>query len=145
MDHEFNNPTLTFPSRGFFLNLHFQAKDMDTVVLGASPNSERYSNKAVKSLLKHGHKVYPVGIKKGEIEGLSILNDYPVLENIDTVTLYLNPEKQNEVKEYIFSLHPRRIIFNPGAENPDLEKEAVAKGIETTEACTLVLLSIGAF
>ena len=118
---------------------------MDTVVLGASPNPTRYANMAVKSLLHHGHKVYPIGKAKGEIEGITILNDYPVLENIDTVTLYLNAENQNKLRDYIFSLHPRRIVFNPGAENPELEKLAAEKGIEAIEACTLVMLSIGTF
>lgn len=115
----------------------------DTVVIGASENTERYSYKATVSLKRHGHKVYPVGIKAGSIEGLSILTDKPAIQNIDTVTLYVGPQNQEGWQDYIFSLNPKRIIFNPGTENPVFEKAAQAKGIETVEACTLVMLSIG--
>jgi predicted CoA-binding protein len=118
---------------------------MNTVVLGASANTERYSNKAVKSLIQHGHQVYPVGNSRGDIDGLPILNDFPLLTDIDTVTLYLNPSRQADIMDYVFSLHPRRIIFNPGTENPIFETKANEMGIITMEACTLVLLSIGAY
>lgn len=113
-----------------------------TVVIGASPNPERYSYKATISLQNHQHTVYPVGLRKGIINGLEIITDKPALENIDTVTLYVGPDNQPYWYEYILSLKPKRIIFNPGTENPELEKMAADKGIETTEACTLVLLSI---
>lgn len=115
----------------------------DTVVIGASENEERYSYKATVSLKHHGHKVYPVGIKSGTIEGLNIITERPAIQNVDTVTLYVGPQNQDGWKEYIFSLKPKRIIFNPGTENSAFEKEAREKGIEPIEACTLVLLSIG--
>ncbi len=113
-----------------------------TVVIGASPNTERYSYKATISLQNHQHTVYPVGLRKGTINGLEIITDKPALENIDTVSLYVGPDNQPYWYEYILSLKPKRIIFNPGTENPEFEKMAADKGIETTEACTLVLLSI---
>lgn len=113
-----------------------------TVVIGASPNTDRYSYKATLSLQNHGHTVYPVGLRKGIINGLEIITDKPALKDIDTVTLYVGPDNQPYWYEYILSLKPKRIIFNPGTENPELEKMAADKGIETEEACTLVLLSI---
>ena len=116
-----------------------------TLVLGATPNPARYAYLAVMRLRRHGHEVVPLGNRQGEIEGLSILQDRPALEGIDTVTLYLNAERQREYYDYIFSLNPRRIIFNPGAENPELRRLAEERGIETVEGCTLVMLSIGAY
>lgn len=113
-----------------------------TVVIGASPNTDRYSYKATISLQKNGHTVFPVGLRNGNINGLNILTDKPVLENIDTVTLYVGPDNQPFWYDYIFSLKPKRIIFNPGTENPEFEKMATDRGIRTEEACTLVLLSI---
>lgn len=115
----------------------------DTVVIGASTNEERYGYKATVSLKKHGHKVYPIGIKAGKIEGLDIITERPAIQNVDTVTLYVGPANQEGWQDYIFSLKPKRIVFNPGTENPVFEKAAQEKGIETIEACTLVMLSIG--
>ncbi len=120
-------------------------KNKPTVVIGASPNADRYSNKATLSLQKHGHTVYPVGIKTGNINGLDIIKDKPTIENVDTVTLYVGPDNQAEWIDYIISLKPKRIIFNPGTENPEFESLAESKGIEATEACTLVLLSINQY
>lgn len=114
-----------------------------TVIIGASSNPERYSYKATVKLKTYGHKVYPVGIKEGEIEGEKILTNKPVPENVDTVTVYMSAKNQKTLYDYIFSLKPKRIIFNPGAENNELENLASAKGIECIEACTLVMLSIG--
>ncbi len=113
-----------------------------TVVIGASPNADRYSYKATISLQNHQHTVYPVGLRKGSINGLEIITDKPALENVDTVSLYVGPDNQPYWYDYILSLKPKRIIFNPGTENPEFEKMAADKGIETEEACTLVLLSI---
>jgi len=118
---------------------------MKTLVLGASPNPDRYAYKAVKSLQAHGHTVEPVGIKKGNINGREIMNGFPELTGIDTVTLYLNAMNQRNWYNYIIGLHPRRIIFNPGAENVELEQLAEKNGIQTINACTLVMLSIGTF
>lgn len=112
-----------------------------TLVLGASENSARYSNLAVKKLLAHNQPVVALGKKTGSINNTVIETDKKPFENIDTVTLYLNPTNQKEYYDYIFSLHPRRIIFNPGTENEELAELAEKKGITTQEACTLVLLS----
>ena len=116
-----------------------------TVVLGASANPARYSNLAVKMLKLHGHEVIPIGIREGPIENIPIIIGRPEIKNIDTITLYLNSQRQKEYYDYIFKLQPKRIIFNPGAENPELEKLAQEKGIETLEACTLVMLSTGQY
>lgn len=116
-----------------------------TLVLGATPNSARYAYLAVMHLKQYGHEVVPLGIRDGNIAGIEIQKGMPAIEGIDTVTLYLNAHRQREYYDYIFSLSPRRIIFNPGAENPELKQLADAKGIETVEGCTLVMLSIGLF
>jgi uncharacterized protein len=116
-----------------------------TLVLGASENPQRYSNMAAKSLLSHGHSIVLLGLKSGEINGVPIQIGQPVVENIDTVTLYLNPSNQKPWYDYILKLKPKRIIFNPGTENPELFEQASRIGTECTEACTLVLLSIGAY
>lgn len=120
-------------------------KNKPTVVIGASSNTDRYSYKATDSLQKHQHTVYPIGIKSGKINDLDIIIDRPPLKNIDTVTLYVGPDNQKDWMDYIFSLNPKRIIFNPGTENSEFEKLAASKGIEATEACTLVLLSINQY
>lgn len=116
-----------------------------TVVLGATPNSARYAYLATMRLAQHGHEVVPVGIREGEIEGIKIAKGKPEEESVDTVTLYLGPARQPEYYDYILSLKPKRIIFNPGTENPELAHLAKERGIETVEGCTLVMLSIGAY
>lgn len=113
----------------------------NTIVLGASQNEERYSNMAVKKLLANKHPVTAIGNKEGIINDIKIIKDNPVINDVDTVTLYLNPENQKPYYDYILSLNPKRIIFNPGTENKELEKLASEKGIATMDACTLVLLS----
>ena len=112
-----------------------------TLVIGASENIERYSNLAVKKLQKNDHPVVAIGNKKGIINNTIIETEKKPFENIDTITLYLNSSRQKEYHDYILSLNPKRIIFNPGAENDVLENLAQQKGIFTQEACTLVLLS----
>ena len=121
------------------------SKNKPTVVIGASPNSDRYSYKATVSLQQHQQTVYPIGIRTGKINDLEIITYKPKLENIDTVTLYVGPDNQASWMDYIFSLNPKRIIFNPGTENPEFETLAESKGIEALEACTLVLLSINQY
>ena len=116
-----------------------------TVVLGATPNPARYAYLAVMRLHQHGHEVVPIGVHEGNIGGIDIHLDHPALDDVDTVTFYLNPQRQRDYYDYIFSLKPRRIIFNPGTENPELMHMAQDKSIETVEGCTLVMLSIGAF
>ena len=113
----------------------------ETVVLGASQNEERYSNMAVKKLVANKHSVTAIGNKEGIINDTKIIKDNPSISDVDTVTLYLNPKNQKPYYDYILSLNPKRIIFNPGTENEELEKIANEKGIKTMEACTLVLLS----
>jgi len=116
-----------------------------TLIIGASENTERYANKAFHSLINHGHEVEMVGIKSGQIDAKPIYTGNPEFKEIDTVTLYVNPKNQEAYYDYILSLKPKRIIFNPGTENPDLENKAAQHGIQTIEACTLVLLSIGQY
>lgn len=115
----------------------------DTVVIGATSSPEKYGYKATVSLNRHGHKVYPVDLRAGKVEDIEVQEGKPDIKNVDTVTLYVGPKNQEMWQDYIFSLKPKRIIFNPGTENPVLEKAAQEKGIETVEACTLVMLSIG--
>ncbi len=116
-----------------------------TVVMGATPNPGRYAYLATQRLAKYGHEVVPVGMRKGAIGNLAIQQGQPEVEDVDTVTLYMNEDCQKPVEDYILSLHPKRIIFNPGAENPALEKKAAEQGIETVAGCTLVMLSIGVY
>lgn len=116
-----------------------------TVVLGASANPGRYSNIAVNKLSAYRHPVVAVGRREGKIGNVQIQTGEPEQDEVDTVTLYLNPTNQKPFYDYILSLNPRRIIFNPGTENDELEKLAEEKGIETMEACTLVMLSTGQY
>lgn len=116
-----------------------------TLVLGASPNTERYSYKAITRLTEHGHPVIALGIQDGTVAGNTIVHEKKKYEDVETITLYLNPVRQKEYYNYIISLHPKRIIFNPGAENPELKKLAEENKIETEEACTLVLLGTGQY
>lgn len=116
-----------------------------TVVLGASPNPQRYAYMAVNRLMEYGYEVVPVGIKSGEIANLSILTGGPRIDNVDTVTVYVGATNQPPLYNYIFSLEPKRIIFNPGAENPELEAQAKKRGIEVVNGCTLVMLSAGTY
>jgi predicted CoA-binding protein len=120
-------------------------KNKPTVVIGASPNADRYSYKATVSLQNQQHTVYPIGIKKGTINGLEIINSKPALLDIDTITLYIGPENQPQWYDYIIALKPKRLIFNPGTENPELIAIAKTNGIESEIACTLVLLSINQY
>jgi len=116
-----------------------------TVVIGASENPERYSNKAIRSLLQHQHAVVAIGNKVGAVAGVSIHKELlPELE-VDTVTLYINPKIQVDYEAYILSLKPKRVIFNPGTENPAFEVKLKANDIQPLEACTLVLLATGQY
>lgn len=113
-----------------------------TLVLGASTNTDRVSCEAMLRLQKAGHEVVAVGVREGEIYGIPIKTGTPAIEELDTVTLYLNPERQKGYYQYILGLHPKRIIFNPGTENTELLQMARAAGISTEIACTLVMLSL---
>jgi predicted CoA-binding protein len=116
-----------------------------TLVLGASDNPSRYSFLAIQRLKNYGHPVVAVGRRQTVVEGIPILKEKSDFENVDTVTLYLNPTHQKEYYDYILSLKPKRIIFNPGAENEELEILARKNNIQPVEACTLVLLSTGQY
>lgn len=112
-----------------------------TLVIGASEQPERYSYKAIVSLLKHNHPVVAMANKPGKVDDVTFLTNKEKLEDIDTVTLYINNLVQKDYADYILSLHPKRVIFNPGTENPAFYETLKKAGIEATEACTLVLLS----
>ncbi len=116
-----------------------------TLILGATPNPERYAYLAANRLVNHGHPIINVGIKAGEVAGVPIEQPEIIHPDIDTLTLYIGPANQAAYYDYILKTKPKRIIFNPGTENPELESLAKENGIETTEACTLVMLSTGQY
>lgn len=116
-----------------------------TLVLGASTHAYRYSFAAVKKLKAHGHEVVALGIREGEIDGIPIQHGKPELEGIDTVTMYLNPHRQDEYFDYLLTLKPNRIIFNPGSEHSFFMEKARKEGVEVVADCTLVMLSVGTF
>ncbi|GAB3934495.1 CoA-binding protein [Larkinella terrae] len=116
-----------------------------TLVVGASENPERYANKAANRLVQQGHEVELLGLRSGTIRNNPIRTGRPELTDIDTVTLYVSPKNQTGLYDYIKELKPRRVIFNPGTENPDFEKDLEQQGIEPVEACTLVMLAIGQY
>lgn len=113
----------------------------NTLVLGASANPQRYSYLAMHRLNAHGHPVLAIGKREGRVSNIEINTGTPLFKNVDTITLYMNPTNQKPYYDYILSLAPRRIIFNPGTENDELADLAKAKGIKVMEACTLVMLS----
>jgi uncharacterized protein len=115
------------------------------LVFGASENPARYSNIAIHALQKNWHDVVAIGSRIGEVNGLNILTGTPELEEIDTITLYVNPILQQTFYDYFINLKPRRIIFNPGTENHELASLCEQNGIRVVEACTLVLLATGRF
>ncbi len=118
---------------------------MKTLIIGASPNPDRYAHRAALKLLQHGHEIDLLGLQTGEIAGHAIQAGEPDLADIDTVTLYVGPQHSGKYLDYLKKIRPRRVIFNPGAENPDLAAKLKTEGIEPVEACTLVMLSVGTF
>ena len=116
-----------------------------TLVFGASSKNERYSNKAVKMLVDENQNVVAIGGRSGEVAGVEIVTGHPQLKNIHTITMYMGEVGQADHEEYLLSLSPKRIIFNPGAENRTFALRAREQGIETLEACTLVLLKTGQY
>lgn len=114
-----------------------------TLVIGASPNPERYAFKAVSDLKEHGHPVLALGLRTGEINGIPIFTDKKEIPNLDTISLYVSAKNQADYLPYILQLHPQRVVFNPGTENPEIYPILQANNIEVLEACTLVMLSIG--
>ena len=116
-----------------------------TLVLGASENPTRYSYIAVERLVAKNYPVIALGRKAGKIGNTSIITHQIQIADLDTITIYLSAENQQQYYNYILSLNPKRIIFNPGAENNELEIIAKSKGIEVLNGCTLVLLGIGRY
>jgi len=116
-----------------------------TLVIGASPNPLRFSHKMVKSLIRHGFEAVPLGIHEGDIKGVKILTGKPALEDIHTVSLYLAPHKQKEYFDYIISLAPKRIIFNPGTHNHELFSLAEKNDIEAITDCALIMINQGIY
>lgn len=119
------------------------ALNKKTLVVGASENPQRYSNIATRQLRSHGHEVLAFGLKEGVIGDVTISKELPHVNDIDTVTLYVGPAAQKDLIQPIIDLHPGRVIFNPGTENEAFYKALSDAGIPFTEACTLVLLSVG--
>ncbi len=112
-----------------------------TLVIGASSNSERYSFKAINSLLNYKHSVVAIGQKKGDVSGVKIQIKQIPMKSIDTVTLYINAKNQKDYYNYILQINPKRVIFNPGAENPEFYQLLKSNNIKVEVACTLVLLA----
>jgi predicted CoA-binding protein len=110
-------------------------------ILGASRKPERYSNKAFHMLREYGHKVLPVSPGFSELEGVPVFaNLGEIHEPVDTLTMYVGPAISSDLLSAILQLNPKRVIFNPGSENPELESALEKSGIKVEEACTLVLL-----
>lgn len=112
-----------------------------TLVIGASTHPDRYSNMAIHQLVEHRQPVVAVGLREGEVAGISIQKGMPDFTDLDTITLYLNPKNQEQYYDYILGLQPKRVLFNPGTENPELQAKLKEVNIDYEEACTLVLLS----
>ncbi|BDU23599.1 CoA-binding protein [Flavobacterium sp. GSB-24] len=116
-------------------------KSKKTLVIGASTNPERYSYRAVNMLVGKGHSVLAIGQKAGEVAGVKIQTKAIPVKNIDTITLYLNPGRQRDYYNYIIEAKPKRVVFNPGTENPELYQLLELNDIQVEVACTLVLLA----
>jgi len=118
---------------------------MNTLIIGASPDPTRYAYKAANMLKSKGHSIVNVGIKKGEVAGVAIESPETIHTDIHTITLYIGPPLQKNYVDYILKTNPKRVIFNPGTENWELENVLKENGIEPVEACTLVLLATGQY
>jgi len=116
-----------------------------TLVIGASINPARYSYLAINMLLETNHEVVALGLRNGNIGGVEITSEKKMFSAIDTVTLYIGPKHQPEYYDYICSLKPKRVIFNPGTMNPEFQSLLEANGIEVDIACTLVLLRTNSY
>ncbi len=116
-----------------------------TLVLGASVKEYRYSNMAIRNLKAHGEEVVAIGLRKGKVAGVEIQTGQPEFKDIHTVTLYLNAQRQEQYYNYIISLKPERVIFNPGAENYEFAEILKKNRIPFLNACTLVMLSTDQF
>ncbi len=116
-----------------------------TLVVGASENPQRYSNKAIRKLLHYGYEVVPLAPRPGQVAGVPFVTGYPEVKDIHTITLYIGPARQAVLYDYLLSLKPKRIIFNPGTENDLFLQKTQKQGIETIQDCTLIMLDTGVF
>lgn len=116
-----------------------------TLILGATPNADRYAYRAAHMLTAKGHPIINIGIKQGEVANVKIEKPAKPYHDVDTITLYIGPDLQEQYYNYILETKPKRVIFNPGTENIEFEKMLGSHGIESLEACTLVLLSTGQY
>ena len=118
-----------------------------TVIIGSNRSPWKYPQQAASMLQDNKVDFVPVGVVNGAVLGKEILNIYdnPSVDDVHTITLYINPSKQKQWFDYMLSLEPKRIIFNPGTENQEFKTLAESKGVECLYACTLVMLSIGNF
>ena len=116
-----------------------------TLVIGGSLKPERFSNIAIRKLVNYGHPVVSVGLRKGEVSGVVIDKERPHFEDIHTITMYVGPQNQPTLYDYILELNPKRIVFNPGTENDEFEEMAKQKNIETIRHCTLIMLDQGLY
>lgn len=121
------------------------ASDKKTLVMGASTEPSRYAYKAIKMLQRYGHPVVAIGKKEDNLDGVKIEKEHVQFDGVDTITLYLNPMNQRQYYDYIVGLKPKRVIFNPGTENPELYAILKENGIEIEVGCTLVMLSINRY
>ena len=124
-----------------YFSYFYTMKNKKTLVLGASTKPERYAFKAITMLVENGHSVLAIGQNQGEVAGITIRTKNIPLKNIDTVSLYLNALRQREYYNYIIETKPKRVIFNPGTDNPEFYQLLKSNNIKVEEACTLVLLT----
>jgi predicted CoA-binding protein len=115
------------------------------LVLGASPNPERFSNKAVRRLIRYNHEVIAIGKRAGMIGDTPIITTQPEITGVHTVVMYLAPYHQGEIFDYVLSLRPKRVVFNPGTESPEFDEFLESYNIEVVHDCTLVMLANNRF
>jgi predicted CoA-binding protein len=122
-------------------------RNKKTVIVGSTTNPGRYAYMAAGRLDAMGYEIVPLGIRKGQVFGKDILDirTRPSVDDVDTITMYIGPQRQPEWIDYLLSLKPKRIIFNPGTENDEFVRRAEASGVETVEGCTLVMLRSGQY
>ena len=138
-------PIIVLFSLTDFHTMQEYADKKKTLVLGGSVKPTRYANKAIRKLRAFGHPVMSVGLKEGEVDDVNIQTGTPLLDDVHTVTVYLSNKNQKQYYDYIISLKPKRIVFNPGTENPELSELARKNNIEVVEYCTLILLDTHTF
>jgi uncharacterized protein len=130
-----------FFAKSRIIDYFCQMKNKKTLVLGATTKPDRYAYKAISMLVEKGHSVLAIGQNAGEVAGIKIQTKQIPLKNIDTITLYINQARQRDYYNYIVETQPKRVIFNPGTENPELYQLLELNNIKAEVACTLVLLT----